>query len=160
MGWAKIDDQMHRKRKVRGLSDPAWRLYVSAIIDCCAESSDGVIEGQYLRELLPNHHENHVRELVARGLIHDAPRCDSETCLSSQGLPLEDSDLYVIHDFHEWQMTREEWDVRKRASDKANHERWHVKKRVRKEGCRLCYPIPSDSESKAESASESIGRTA
>jgi hypothetical protein len=141
MGWAKLDDQMHRRRKVRGLSDPAWRLYVSAIIDCCAEGSDGVIEGIYLRELLPNHHEDHVRELILRGLIHDTAGCDSETCLSSQGMPVPGSDLFVVHDFHQWQMTAEEWDMRKSASEKGNHERWHVKKGVRKEGCRLCFPV-------------------
>ena len=140
MGWAKIDDQMHRRRKMRGLSDPAWRLYVSAIIDCCAESSDGVIEGQYLRELLPHHHEDYVRELTARNLLHDRPGCTSETCLGSQGMPLKDTDLFVIHDFHQWQLTAEEWNVRKSASEKANHTRWHEGKGVKKEGCRLCYP--------------------
>lgn len=146
MAWAKIDDQMHRKRKVRGLSDAAWRLYVSAIIDCCAEGSEGVVEGWALRELLPSHHEDHVRELLRRDLLHDAPGCTSETCLGSQGLPVSDSDLYVIHDFGQWQMTREEWDARKRASEQANHKRWHVDRGIRKEGCRLCYPIPSGSD--------------
>ena len=140
MGWAKIDDQMHRRRKVRGLTNPAWRLYVSAIIDCCAEGSDGVIEGMYLRELLPNHHEDYVRELVGRNLLHDTPGCTSQTCLGSQGMPVADTDLFVIHDFHQWQMTAEEWDHRKAASEKANHKRWHVDKDVKKEGCRLCYP--------------------
>lgn len=141
MGWAKIDDQMHRRRKTRGLSDAAWRLYVSAIIDCCAESSDGLIEGVYLRELLPHHHEDYVRELIGRGLLHDAPDCDSETCLSSQDMPMPGTDLFIIHDFHQWQMTAEEWGIRKSASEKANHERWHVKKGVKKEGCRLCFPV-------------------
>ncbi len=145
MAWAKIDDGMHRKRKVRGLSDAAWRLYVSAIIDCCAEGSDGVIEGWALRELLPSHHEDHVRELVDRRLLHDTPGCVNDTCLSAQGVPVADTDLYVVHDFHEWQMTTDEWDVRKRASEKANHTRHHEKKGVKREGCRLCYP-PSSSD--------------
>lgn len=140
MGWAKIDDQMHRRRKIRGLSDPAWRLYVSAIIDCCAESSDGLIEGQYLRELLPHHHEDHVRELLRRGLLHNAPECESETCLASQHIPLPGTDLYVIHDFLQWQMTAGEWSARKAASEKANHTRHHENRGIRKEGCRLCYP--------------------
>lgn len=155
MGWAKLDDQMHRRRKTRGLSDAAWRLYVSAIIDCCAESSDGVIEGTYLRELLPKHNEKYVRELLSRRLIHDAPGCASGTCLGSQGMPLPGTDLFVIHDFHEWQMTTEEWTARKRASEKANHVKWHVNKDVRKEGCRLCYPV-SGSESDSETSSETV----
>lgn len=139
MAWAKIDDQMHRRRKVRGLSDAAWRLYVSAIIDACAEGSDGVLEGWALRELLPSHHEDHVRALLARGLLHDAPTCASQTCLSSQGLPIAGTDLYVIHDFGQWQMTREEWTDTKAKKQKAAHTRWH--KDEKKEGCRFCYPL-------------------
>lgn len=138
MGWAKIDDQMHRRRKTRGLSDAAWRLYVSAIIDCCAESSDGVIEGTYLRELLPHHHEKHVRDLLTRGLLHDTPGCKSETCLGSQGMPVAGSDLFVVHDFHQWQMTAQEWEVQKAKKQKAAHARWH--KDEPKAGCRFCYP--------------------
>jgi hypothetical protein len=138
MGWAKIDDQMHRKRKVRGLSDAAWRLYVSAIIDCCAEGSDGVIEGWALRELLPHHHEDHVRDLLGRGLLHNKPGCGSEQCLSNQGLPIEDSDLYVVHDFHQWQMTTSEWEVTRSKKQMAAHTRWHASEP--KIGCRFCYP--------------------
>lgn len=147
MAWAKIDDGMHRKRKVRGLSDAAWRLYVSAIIDCCAEGSDGVIEGWALRELLPHHHEDHVRALLSRGLLHDAPGCENDTCLSSQDMPIPGSDLYVVHDFHQWQLTTDEWDVRKRASEKGNHVRHHEKKGVKKQGCRLCYPASASDRS-------------
>ena len=138
MGWAKFDDQMHRRRKIRGLSDAAWRLYASAIIDCCAESSDGVIEGWALRELLPHHHEDHVRELVAKGLLHDRPGCRSDHCLSSQELPVADSDLYVVHDFHEWQMTTAEWEVQRAKKQMAAHTRWHSDEP--KSGCRFCYP--------------------
>jgi len=147
MAWAKIDDQMHRKRKVRGLSDAAWRLYVSAIIDACAESSDGVIEGWALRELLPSHHEEHVRALLSRGLLHDAPECTSPTCLSAHGLPIAGSDLYVIHDFGQWQMTREEWTDAKAKKQKAAHARWH--KEEKKEGCRFCYPVNADAHAGA-----------
>lgn len=150
MAWAKIDDQMHRKRKIRGLSDAAWRLYVSAIIDCCAEASDGVIEGWALRELLPSHHEDHVRELLGRGLLHDAPGCDSEDCLGSQGLPVADTDCFIIHDFNQWQMSKEEWSARKKreaaAALLANHKRWHERRGVVKEDCPHC----SDSDPKSD----------
>lgn len=155
MGWAKFDDQMHRRRKVRGLSDAAWRLYVSAILDCCAERSDGEIEGTYLRELLPSHHEEHIKALVARGLLHDRPGCTSEACIGSQGLPLANADMYVVHDFHQWQMTTEEWEVKRRASEKANHTKWHLNKEIRKQGCRLCYPPVSEPESTSDSGSDS-----
>ena len=156
MGWAKFDDQFHRRRKIRGLSDAAWRLYSSAIIDCCAESSDGVIEGTFLRELLPHHHEDHIRELLSKSLLHDRPGCDSEHCLSSQSLPIADTDMYVVHDFSQWQITTDEWEARKAASEVGNHTRHHVNKKIRKEGCRLCFPLSSDSESQSESKGESL----
>ena len=142
MPWAKFDDGMVHKRKIRRLSDAAFRLYVSAIIDCCRESSDGVIEGQFLRELLPSHHEDHVRDLTAAGLIHDTPGCESDTCLGNQGLPAAGSDLYVIHDFHQWQLSSEEWEARKeRESSKAiyaAHKRWHEGRSVVKDDCPHC----------------------
>jgi hypothetical protein len=127
MPWAKIDDQMHRRRKIRGLSDAAWRLYVSAIIDCCAEGSDGEIEGSYLRELLPSHHEDHVRELVGRGLLHDTAGCTSRHCLGSQGIPVSGSDLYVLHDFAQWQVSSAEWSRMRVQKAYAAHARWHPK---------------------------------
>lgn len=136
MPWAKFDDQTHRRRKIRRLSDPAWRLWASAVMDCCAESSDGVIEGWALRELLPSHHEDHVRELLAAGLIHDSATCTSQHCLSSQGLPLAGSDLYVIHDFNQWQMSKDEWADQKARKQKAAHTRWH--KDEPKDDCPYC----------------------
>lgn len=138
MGWAKFDDQMHRRRKVRRLSDSAWRLWTSAIIDCCAESSDGVIDGTSLRELLPLHHEDHVRELIDANLMHALPGCKSEMCMGSQGLPVTNSDTFVIHDFHQWQLTAAEWQVMRAKKQKAAHTRWHATEP--KQGCRYCYP--------------------
>lgn len=143
MGWAKFDDQMHRRRKVRRLPDAAWRLYVSAIIDCCAEESDGAIEGWALRELLPHHHEEHVRSLLSAGLLHDRPGCKSERCLGSQDMPIEGTDLYVIHDFSEWQMTNAEWEVQRSKKQMAAHVRWHADEP--KVGCRFCYPVEAAS---------------
>lgn len=134
MPWAKFDDQFHRRRKVRRLKDPAWRLYVSAIIDCCAEQSDGWIDGDTLRELLPNHHENHVKELVAANLLHDRPGCTSEHCPAYLGEGIQPSsddvagagDIFAIHDFYEWQLGREQWREMRENKVYANHVRWHI----------------------------------
>lgn len=155
MPWARLDGAMHRSRKIRRLDAIAFRLYVSAILDCCHASSDGEIEGETLRELLPRreYHEDHIRVLVAAGLLHDsADQCNSDDCLAARGLPVKDSDMFVIHDFAEWQMTTDEWEARRRASEKANHTKWHVNKGVRKQGCRLCYPVRSVSDSDSETA--------
>ena len=53
----------------------------------------------------------------------------------------------------------EEWTVRKRASEKANHTKWHINKNVRKEGCRLCYPPVSESESELDSNAETVAES-
>jgi hypothetical protein len=160
MPWARLDDGFHQSRKIRRLSAVAFRLYVSAICDCCKESSDGIIDGEALRELLPRRefHENHITELVSAGLLHDsAHQCESDLCLTARGLPVTGSDAYVVHDFGEWQMTTDEWSARKAASEKANHTKWHVNKKVKKQGCRLCYPVRlvSDSDSGSDSDLES-----
>lgn len=160
MPWARLDDGMHLARKIRRLDSVAFRLYVSAILDCCREQSDGIIEGEALRELLPRreYHEDHVRTLLSAGLLHgeNSPVCRSELCLSREGLPVVGSDSYVVHDFGEWQMTTDEWSLRKASSQKANHTKWHANKNVRKQGCRLCFPVgSSESDSGSESDSES-----
>lgn len=154
MPWAKLDDRMHRRRKIRGLSDAAWRLYVSVILDCCAEQSDGEIEGWTLRELLPHHHEEHVRELISRGLLHDAPGCDSPTCLGSQGLPVA-GDLFVVHDFAQWQISANGWSAMKDGAQLANHKRWHEERGVKNPKCRFCYPHLSPPDSPPDSGDDS-----
>lgn len=138
MGWAKFDAQFHRRRKVRRLSDPAFRLWVSAIADCCAEESDGLIDGDTLRELLPKHQDKFLKELLEVNLLHDRPNCESPMCLSSQGLPLSE-DLYVVHDFAQWQMTAAEWTKHREQRAFAAHSKWHAKDP--KAGCRHCYPM-------------------
>lgn len=142
MPWAKIDDQAHRKRKIRRLSDSAWRLYFSAIYDCCAEMSSGLIEGWALRELLPHHHEDYVTELVNAGLLHAVPGCQSPRCLGSEGLPLADSDSYVVHNHAGRQMTEEEWNHYQAQQGKKGrfgmHKRWHVERGIQSPDCEFC----------------------
>lgn len=138
MAWTKFDAMFHRRRKIRRLSDGAFRLWVSAISDCCAEESDGLIDGDTLRELLPRHQEKYVKELLTARLIHDAPTCESDQCLSSQGLPASEN-LYVVHDFAQWQMTSAEWIKHREQRAFAAHRKWHADEP--KKGCRYCYPL-------------------
>lgn len=44
MTWLKLDDRFARHRKVAPLSDRAWRLHVTALLECCAELTDGQID--------------------------------------------------------------------------------------------------------------------
>jgi len=49
--WAKLDDGFPAHRKVRGLSDAAFRLHVTALCDCAAHLTDGAITAPAARTL-------------------------------------------------------------------------------------------------------------
>lgn len=158
MPWAKFDDKTIRSRKVRRVArqDPsAALLWFFAIIYCCEQMTDGEIEGEELRELLPHHHDDHVKALLGAGMLHDQPGCQSPDCLASQGLPSPGSDLYVIHDFAGTQLQAAEWREMSEGAQRGNHERWHEKRNVKKPGCRFCYPTSSPPESGGDSPPES-----
>lgn len=145
MAWAKFDDKTHRSRKVRRVArkEPAAALlWMFAIIYCCEQMTDGEIEGDELRELLPRHHEDYVRLLLAERLLHDRPDCDSPDCLASQGLPLAGTDMYVVHDFGATQMLTSEWEQMKDQKARAAHARWH--KKEPKPDCRWCQEEAED----------------
>lgn len=158
MPWAKFDDKTIRSRKVRRVArkqPQAALLWMFAIIYCCEQMTDGEIEGDELRELLPHHHEDFVKLLVAERMLHDKPGCDSPDCLAGQGLPLEDSDMYVIHDFAGTQLQSTEWREMSEGAQRGNHQRWHVDRGIRKVGCRYCYPAESGGDSGGDTAPES-----
>lgn len=130
MSWAKFDDDYMNHPKIRARSAVALRLHMAAILHCCKWATDGFIDGETLRELLPRreYHEDYVRELVGNGLLHDTGgRCDSDLCLAAQGLPLEGSDAFVVHDFRQWQITAEEWE-RRRAQNAERQRKWRERK--------------------------------
>lgn len=130
MPWAKFDDKTFRNRKVRRVArkEPAAALlWMWAVIYCCEQMTDGEIEGDELRELLPSHHDDYVRLLLDERLLHDnkSGPCESPDCLRSQGLPIS-GDLYVIHDFAQSQMLADEWTQTKANKVYGAHVRWHL----------------------------------
>jgi hypothetical protein len=145
MPWAKFDDKTIRSRKVRRVarkSPQAALLWMFAIIYCCEQQTDGEIEGDELRELLPHHHEDFIKTLVGERMLHDRPGCDSPDCLAADGLPIEDTDMYVIHDFGATQLLRADWE--QIAEEKAKkgrfgmHKRWHVNRSITDPECEFC----------------------
>lgn len=145
MPWAKFDDKAIRSRKVRRVarkSPQAALLWMFAIIYCCEQQTDGEIEGDELRELLPHHHEDFIKTLLAERMLHDRPGCDSDSCLASDGLPVADTDMYVIHDFAATQLLRADWE--RLAEEKAKkgrygmHKRWHERRNIVDPECEFC----------------------
>lgn len=114
MPWVRFDDQFPIHRKVARLSDPAFRLHVSAIFWSARNLTDGAVPSEELPTVAPGLRrlESLAAELVERDLWIATP-------------PLG----WVINDYLDYQPSKEE--VRNMQSRKSkggqlgNHRRWH-----------------------------------
>ena len=82
MPWAGLDDRLYRNRKIRGLSDKAFRLYICSISYAADHLTDGYLDklavadlqavSGALRKQVSELLENELWDLAAQGyLIHD-----------------------------------------------------------------------------------------
>lgn len=125
MPWVRFDDQFTIHRKVDGLSDAAYRLHTSAIFWCARNLTDGFVsredlDGVTARVRTP---ERFAAECVKRGTWHEARHdCGSDNCAA----PV-DADGWVIHDYLEYQFSKEQVlaDRKKAAERQAN---WRARK--------------------------------
>jgi len=105
--WAKFDDRFPSNRKVRLLSDGAFRLYVSAICWSAENLTDGVIKAEELRLVADvRAARTRAKELVSHGLWEE---------ISNVG--------WCIHDYHEYQPTADQARQAKKAKA-ARQKRW------------------------------------
>src|SRR5688572_3207326 len=101
MSWIRLDDDFAMHRKVRRLTDSAFRLHVSALCWAAKYLTDGHIAPDDIRyigadldnDMDPTVIEQAAKELVSHGLWHEAHR-------SCSGCP-EVQAGWVIHDFLE-----------------------------------------------------------
>jgi hypothetical protein len=115
MPWAKFDDRYPWHRKVRPLSDAAFRLDVSSVCWCSENLTDGVIERAHLTLLSDvKRPVKAASELVAQGRWHEGEH-DCESC------PQGPANGYVIHDFLAFNPSRhkveEEREKRRKAGE-------------------------------------------
>jgi hypothetical protein len=125
MPWVRFDDQFPIHRKVDGLSDAAYRLHTSAIFWCARNLTDGFVseddlDGVTARVRTP---ARFASECVKRGTWHEARfDCPSPKCAA----PV-DADGWVIHDYMEYQPSREQVLAdRKKAAER--QARWREAK--------------------------------
>ena len=124
MPWVRFDDQYPIHRKVDGLSDAAFRLHTSAIFWSARNLTDGFVSREDLggvtaRVRTP---ERFAAECVARGVWHDARQpCPSEKCPG----PV-DADGWVIHDYWEFQPSKEQV-MRDREAAAQRQAKWRAK---------------------------------
>lgn len=128
MPWVRFDDQFPIHRKVDSLSDPAFRLHVSAIFWCARNLTDGCVpEGDldYAAPRKMKRPDRFVAELVGRGLWHPPGQgCESGRCPA----PVEHG--WAIHDYLEFQPSRSK--IEKEREAKAERQRrWLEKRKTR-----------------------------
>lgn len=111
MPWANFDDKFPRHPKVRPLSDGAFRLHTSGICFASEWLTDGRIEADHVRELMPRYKPSYLAELVNRGIWTDH------------------GEHYLIHDYLEWNRSREqitaERERKRKGGKKGAEARWH-----------------------------------
>lgn len=120
-----LTNEYPRHRKIRGLSDKAFRLHVTLLGLCNEDRNDGIISLQDLEQL----GKPAGKELLAKQLVQ--PREGGE---------------YVLHDYLKHQNSRTEIEEYISQAQKAGakggklsaHNRHHVKRGIFNPDCELC----------------------
>ena len=121
MPWVRFDDIFPIHRKVDRLTDAAYRLHTSAIFWCARNLTDGFVseedlDGVTARVRTP---ARFAAECVKREVWHFAgQQCPSEKCPA----PV-DKDGWVIHDYWEYQPSKEQV-LRDREAAARRQKRW------------------------------------
>lgn len=118
MPFLNLDDNFAEHPKVDGLTDGAFRLHVSALCYASRHLTDGLIEADRVPRLVPRFRPKYLRELLDRRMW----------------LPSTSPSGYTIHDFLEWNRSREEIQadrermrkVRSAAGKKGAAARWQT----------------------------------
>lgn len=100
MTFLALDDQFPDHRKVAGLSDAAFRLHVAGLAYCARHLTDGHIPGEEIPRLVRRFRKTAPSELVDAGLWMPA---------------LND---YVVHDYLQWNPSREQVLARREKATK------------------------------------------
>ena len=117
-----LANEAPKHRKIRHLSDTAFRVWIELLTDCNANLTDG---------------EFTAVELYARGKKAGQEILDA-------GLAQKHDRGFILHDYLKHQTAREEVSglskMRSEAAKLGNHIRHHEEKGVKKKGCKFCFP--------------------
>lgn len=120
-----LTNEYPRHRKIRGLSDKAFRLHVTLLGLCNEDRNDGIISQQDLNQL----GKPAGRELVMKQLVHATGEGE-----------------YQLHDYLKHQNSRIEIEEMISQAQTAGakggkvsaHKQWHVKRNIFNPDCELC----------------------
>lgn len=123
MPWFKVDDQFWSHPKVVELSAEAVALWVRAGSYAAQHLTDGVVTYGIIRMLAADR--------------------DAATELTNAGLwDQRDGRTWTFHDWDDYQpdagASKERREKKQNASALGNHERWHVARGIRVDGCSHC----------------------
>ena len=129
MPWVRFDDQFPIHRKVDGLSDAAFRLHTSAIFWSARNLTDGFVSEEDLGGVTARVRTpaRFAAECVRKEDWHDSRHpCPSEKCPA----PVDDSypQGWVIHDYWEYQPTKEQV-VKDRQASAKRQAKWREARR-------------------------------
>lgn len=106
MTWLKKDDRYPEHRKIRRLSDGAYRLHDTALHYAAKDETDGLIRTEDIDELQHGRRlRRHIPDLMAAGLWE----------------PVDGG--WVLHDFLDWNPSHEQQEA-KRAADRKRQQRF------------------------------------
>lgn len=99
MPYLNLDDGFAQHRKVRRLSDSAFRLHVAGLCYCAQQMSDGEVDAEDVPTLVRRFKRSSLDELLERGMWRK-----------------KGANHYEIHDYLEWNKSRSWWTERRRAA--------------------------------------------
>lgn len=112
MPYLNLDDNYPDHPKVEALSDAAYRLHGSAMFYTARFRLDGYLTQGQLRAR-NRWSAKTERELIDEVLMHEPGEpCESRTC------PPDDGRRYRLHDFFQWNKSREWWDAEREKAAK------------------------------------------
>lgn len=111
MPWVRFDDQFPLHRKVKGLSDGAFRLHTETIFWCARNMTDGFVPAEDIPSITAvRRPHKFIPELVRRGGW------------------VERADGWQIHDYLDWQPSRAK--IEHKQETKANRQsRWLARRK-------------------------------
>lgn len=117
MAWARFDDMFPWSRKVRRMSDAAFRLHVSGIVACARDLTDGVLTQDDLDDLPPMRGlPKRLEELVKSDAWHvKGHRC--------HGCVQPPAGGWVIHDYLDYNPTKADVEAEKAAARERQRRR-------------------------------------
>jgi len=108
MTWLKLDDKFAGHPKISPLTDGAFRLHVSGLLFSAGHETDGLIAAEMVPLLMPRYRRVYLTELEARGLW------------------IVSSEVVEIHDFTDYNPSKEQVSARRKAAKK-RVDRWRRK---------------------------------